>query len=78
MLIALPTLEETKESVFSIDPTSAPGPDGLNALFFQTCWNIIAKGVHNVVLAFFSGTTIPRFIAHTCLVMLLKVEPQKL
>lgn len=74
MLTALPTLEKTKENVFSIDPTSAPGPNGLNALFFQTCWNIIAEDLHNVVLAFFSGSTIPRVFLHTCLVMLPKVE----
>lgn len=35
VLMAMPTIEETKESVFSIDPTSAPGPDGLNVQFFR-------------------------------------------
>ncbi|XP_070049720.1 uncharacterized protein [Nicotiana tomentosiformis] len=35
MLTALPTLEEIRESIFSIDLTSALGPDGLNALFFS-------------------------------------------
>ncbi|XP_075091705.1 uncharacterized protein LOC142171892 [Nicotiana tabacum] len=79
MLTALPILEEIIESVYSIDPTSALGPDGLNAIFFQKYWTIIADDVHNAVLAFFEGATIPRFFSHTCLVMKPKVEfPQKL
>lgn len=31
---ALPTLQEVKDSVFSIDPESSPGPDGLNGKFY--------------------------------------------
>lgn len=79
MLIAKPTMEETKASVFGIDPTSAAGPDGLNALFYQKCWSIIVADVRNAVTTFFSGANIPRFFSHTCLVMLPNVEfPQQL
>ncbi|XP_015168636.1 uncharacterized protein [Solanum tuberosum] len=35
MLSALPTLQEVKECVFSLDPDSAPRPDGLNGCFYQ-------------------------------------------
>lgn len=68
MLMTKPTKEETKVSEIDIDPTSAAGPDGLNALFYQKCWPIIADNVHNAVTAFFSGANIPRFFLHTCLV----------
>lgn len=34
MLVATPTAKKIKDSVFSIDPSSAPGPDGLSALFY--------------------------------------------
>ncbi|XP_060200073.1 uncharacterized protein LOC132628292 [Lycium barbarum] len=42
MLNAIPILQETKDSVFSIDSESAPGPDGLNGYFYQSIWDIIS------------------------------------
>ncbi|XP_060210211.1 uncharacterized protein LOC132637082 [Lycium barbarum] len=75
----MPTMDEVKEGVFSINPESALGPDGLNALFYQASWTIIAKEVHEAVVPFFEGENIPKFFTHTCLVMIPKVDfPQHL
>ncbi|KAH1063910.1 hypothetical protein J1N35_028897 [Gossypium stocksii] len=39
------TTEEIRSVVFEIGPTKAPGEDGLPAIFYQKCWNIIGDDV---------------------------------
>ncbi|XP_015161044.1 uncharacterized protein [Solanum tuberosum] len=78
-LIALPTIDELKEVVFSMNPNSAAGPDGMNGCFFQKCWQIIKHDLLAVILAFFSGQMIPKYFSHSCIVLLPKVNnPNKL
>ncbi|XP_055814172.1 uncharacterized protein LOC129883562 [Solanum dulcamara] len=78
-LQALPTLEELRTVVFSMNPNSAAGPDGMNGKFFQECWEIIKEDLFRVVLSFFNGQTLPNYYTHTCLVLLPKVShPTKL
>ncbi|KAK6789979.1 hypothetical protein RDI58_013779 [Solanum bulbocastanum] len=74
ILNALPTLQEVKEYVFSLDPDSAPGPDRLSGLFYQAVWNIIASDVHKAVISFFSGDILPKNFTHTCLVLIPKTD----
>ncbi|XP_019252919.1 PREDICTED: uncharacterized protein LOC109231741 [Nicotiana attenuata] len=45
-----PTMEEVKNVFFSMNPTSAAGPDRLNGKFYQHCWEIIKQDLVNVVL----------------------------
>lgn len=54
-----PSNEEVKDAIFSIYPDSAPGPDGLSAIFYQYCWDIIDKEVHQAAISFFSLEEIP-------------------
>nr|XP_009792450.1 PREDICTED: uncharacterized protein LOC104239503 [Nicotiana sylvestris] len=51
---------ELKEVVFSMNPSSAAGPDGMNGKFFEACWEVIKEDLLNVVLSFFKGIPMPR------------------
>ncbi|XP_049378041.1 uncharacterized protein LOC125842768 [Solanum stenotomum] len=78
-LTAMPNLEDLKEVVFSMNPNSAAGPDGMNGLFFQKCWHIIKHDLLGVIHAFFCGQMIPKYFSHSCIVLLPKVtNPNKL
>lgn len=35
------TVEEIKSAAFQIGAWKAPGPDGINGLFFQSYWHIV-------------------------------------
>ncbi|KAL0286148.1 UNVERIFIED_CONTAM: hypothetical protein Sangu_2747000 [Sesamum angustifolium] len=41
-LYVMPTLEEVREAVFSINPDSVVGPDGFRTIFFHTCWDVVS------------------------------------
>ncbi|XP_019237050.1 PREDICTED: uncharacterized protein LOC109217274 [Nicotiana attenuata] len=52
---ANPTMEELKVVVFSLSPSSAPGPDGLSGKFYQSCWDIIKEDLLLIVSDFFAA-----------------------
>ena len=51
-LTNIPSMDELKEVVFSMNPYSAAGPDAMNGYFFQKCWHIIKNDLMGVVHAF--------------------------
>ncbi|XP_015166052.1 uncharacterized protein [Solanum tuberosum] len=51
----IPTEEEIRDVIFSVNLDSAAGPDGYNGLFFQNAWEIIKLDVCNYVHSFFNG-----------------------
>jgi hypothetical protein len=74
MLTRLPTSEEIKLAVFSLNKDSAPGPDGFGAIFFQTFWDIIKLDMIKAILQFFtSGWIMPNFNSNT-LVLIPKLD----
>ncbi|GKE26207.1 RNA-directed DNA polymerase, eukaryota, reverse transcriptase zinc-binding domain protein, partial [Tanacetum coccineum] len=44
---------EVKNSMFDIDDSKAPGPDGFTARFFKSTWSIIGKDVSKAIQEFF-------------------------
>ncbi|MCH80548.1 ribonuclease H protein [Trifolium medium] len=58
ILTMLPSHEEIKAAVFSLNKDSAPGPDGFGAFFYQEYWDIVKKDVINAVLQFFVSSWI--------------------
>ncbi|KAL0284680.1 UNVERIFIED_CONTAM: hypothetical protein Sradi_7190700 [Sesamum radiatum] len=71
-LCVMPTLEEVWEAVFSIDPDSVAGPNGFGAIFFHTCWEIIAEDVFGAVTEFFHGEKMPKGFTTTTISLIPK------
>ncbi|PNY16800.1 ribonuclease H, partial [Trifolium pratense] len=70
LLTSLPSFDEIKNAVFSLNKDSAPGPDGFGGFFYQTYWDIIHKDVVNAVLQFFSsGWILPNFNSNTLILI---------
>ena len=71
--------EEVKAALFQMGPTKAPGPDGMNTLFYQKFWHVVSNNVVNAVLDFLnSGKMVPD-INHTNIVLIPKIKsPEKI
>lgn len=53
LLIRAVTQEELRQAVFQLGATKAPGPDGLNGLFYQHYWDILKADLFGLVQDFF-------------------------
>jgi hypothetical protein len=52
------TDDDIKAALFSISDSKAPGPDGYNALFYKTSWDIITVNFLAAIRFFFSLITL--------------------
>ncbi|KAL6204735.1 hypothetical protein ACLB2K_022002 [Fragaria x ananassa] len=70
ILTVIPSFEEIKLVVFSMDPDSAPDPDGYNGHFYRACWGFISPEVVTVVQSFFqTGYILPNLnCSHVALI----------
>ncbi|KAL0281811.1 UNVERIFIED_CONTAM: LINE-1 reverse transcriptase [Sesamum radiatum] len=73
-LCSIPSEEDIKETVFSIDKNSVAGPDGFSSSFYHACWDFIARDIYDAVRDFFSGTPMPRSFTATTIVLIPKVD----
>lgn len=53
MLTNLPSPEEIRNAVFSMNGSGAPGPDGVGGSFYQAFWDVIGTDVFNSVYQYF-------------------------
>ncbi|EOY20267.1 Uncharacterized protein TCM_045622 [Theobroma cacao] len=72
-LVEAPSLSKIKEVVFNINKDSVASPDGFSSLFYQHCWDIIKQDLLEAVLDFFKGSSLPRGVTSTTLVLLPKM-----
>ncbi|XP_074287942.1 uncharacterized protein LOC141613105 [Silene latifolia] len=71
--------EEVLDALNQMNPLKAPGPDGMNGLFYQTYWSIIGPEVIRHVLQILRGTRSPREINKTNIVLIPKKKaPDKI
>lgn len=52
-LIKEVTAKKVEQVVKNMDPDKAPGPDGFNAYFFQSCWDIVKEDLVKAITNFF-------------------------
>ncbi|KAF3653375.1 putative phospholipid hydroperoxide glutathione peroxidase [Capsicum annuum] len=70
----VPTMKKVKIAIMGLNRNNARGPDGTTGAFYQDAWNIIAKDLHQMIIAFFCGYELPGFITHTNMLVITTME----
>lgn len=72
--LAIPTVAEIKQALFAIGGDKAPGPDGYNALFYQTFWSLLGPDIIQMVHNFFLTGILDNEINETSIIFIPKKE----
>ncbi|XP_020599867.1 uncharacterized protein LOC110039215 [Phalaenopsis equestris] len=71
-LADIPSEEEIKTTLNSIDSNKAAGLDGFSADFYKTAWNVIKSDDIDVVQAFFTGQEPIKYFTSSIIVLITK------
>lgn len=69
----IPTKNEIRNVVFSLNKDACAEPDGFSAHFYQTTWNIMKDDIVEAAIDYFNGSCIPRGFSHTSIALIPKV-----
>jgi hypothetical protein len=67
------TISEVTEAIQQLKGSSAPGPDGITALFYQKFWNVIGQDILDYTLNILNKGGNPGQINHTFLSLIPKI-----
>lgn len=67
------TEEEIGRALRQMHPSKAPGPDGMNLLFYQTFWSLMSKDTITMVKKFLNGNMDPSPLNETHIVLIRKI-----
>ena len=74
LLVRAPSFKEIKQTVFSMNEHSTPGPDGSGGYFYKSFWDIIGQNVIEAVIEFFTTGKIFRNLNSNFMVLIPKQE----
>ncbi|XP_026396607.1 uncharacterized protein LOC113291271 [Papaver somniferum] len=74
LLVTIPNDEEIFRTLKSMKNWSAPGPEGFQAGFYKSQWNIIGEDVCNMVKDFFSSKNMSRSLKKTYISLIPKIK----
>lgn len=74
VLASTPTAMEILDAVFAMAPFKAPGPDGLQAIFYQKQWNVVGSSIIQMVTTAFERGKPPSNINSTLITLIPKMK----
>lgn len=70
----VPTIEEIRRAVFSMNGLKAPGPDGIQPLFYQRFWNIIKNSLCDFVVKYVQNCKFPQDLNISLITLIPKID----